>query len=123
MSEYGIGMGDSILETIRKMIGGEENGDAFDLDLIVHINTVLEVLRQLGVGPEEGFFISGPSETWADFLGSDYDKFRACITYMVLRVRLLFDPPNSSYAIESFKKIQDELEWRLTVDVDERKNV
>lgn len=112
---------DSILMTVRKLVGGEENGTAFDTDLLVHINAVLEIIRQLGVGPEEGFIVTGESETWSDFLGDEIDKFRACVSYMILRVRLMFDPPSNSFSIESFKEIQKELEWRLTVDVDERK--
>lgn len=119
MSTNTFNVEDSILLSVRKLIGGEENSDAFDTDLIIHINSVLEILHQLGVGPEEGYMITGPTETWEDFLGDNKSKFRSCLSYMYVRVKLLFDPPSSSFTIDSFTNIQKELEWRLTVDVDE----
>lgn len=107
----------SILETVRKLIGGEQNGEAFDTDLIVHINTVFGYLNQLGVGPEEPFFITDGSTTWREFI--DGYRFYACLTYMALRVRLLFDTPSSSFVTDAIKEEIRECEWRLTVMHDE----
>lgn len=115
MSEVTIN--DSILETVRKLIGGEANGSAFDQDLIIHINSVFEILYQLGVGTDTPFYITDETSKWSDFI--DGDRFRSCISYMVLRVRLLFDTPSSSFVTSAIKDEMRELEWRLTVQHDE----
>lgn len=105
-------MKQSILTTIKKMLGIEEDYAAFDLDIIVHINTVFMTLNQLGVGPEEGFSISGNNETWLSFT-ENIKLFNGVKTYIYLKVKLVFDPPTSSFVLESMKKEIAELEWRL----------
>ena len=104
---------DSILKTVRKLIGGEENGEEFDLDLVIGINTFLQTLHQLGVGPtDKPFSISGDSETWADFFKDD-DVFEMAKQYIVLRTRLVFDPPTNSFMQNALKEEVREMEWRL----------
>lgn len=115
MSEVTIN--DSILETVRKLIGGEENGEAFDQDLIIHINSVFEILYQLGVGTDTPFYITDETSKWSDFI--DGARFRSCVSYVVLRVKILFDTPNSSFVTSAIKDEMRELEWRLTVQHDE----
>lgn len=111
---------DSILLSIKKMLGLNEDYDVFDPELIIHINTVFGTLHQLGVGPEEQFRISGDNETWLDF-DTDGEQIDEVKTYIYLRVRLLFDPPSSSFVLSSFQEQLKELEWRLNVKVDEIK--
>lgn len=106
---------ESILTSIKKLLGPEEEVTNFDTDLIIHINSVLMILTQLGVGPSGGFSISGSSETWSDFLGEDLSKLESVKSYIYLKVRLLFDPPTSSAVIESYKSLISEFEWRLNV--------
>lgn len=107
---------DSILTSIKKMLGPSAEDTHFDPDITMHINTVLMDLGQLGVGPEEGFAISGASETWNDFIPeADLIKLEGVKSYVYLRVRLLFDPPINSAVIESINKQIDKLEWRLNV--------
>lgn len=101
----------SILETIAKLITGEEHGDYFNPDLIVAINTALAALTQLGVGASEGFSISGKDETWGDFLGTD-KRLSMVITYVNLKVKMIFDPPTSSAVLEATKELIQEMEWR-----------
>lgn len=108
-------MNESILETVAKAIGIAENYDYFNSELIMHINTVLMGLRQLGIGPSEGFYISDNTATWNDFLGED-KNFEAVKTYMCLRVRMLFDPPTSSALMDSMKNQIAEWEWRLNFE-------
>lgn len=108
---------ESILLTIRKMLG--YHYDHFDTDLIVHINTYLGVLCQLGVGPSTSFTINDEKATWADFLQNEND-LDGVKTYLYYRVKLAFDPPANSSVQESMKKMADELEWRLNVTVDPR---
>ena len=108
---------DSILTSIKKLLGIEEEYTQFDSDIIMHINTVFLNLTQLGVGPAEGFLIEDDSATWGDFIG-DSNQLQAVKTYVYLKVKLLFDPPLSSSVTESINRIISELEWRLNVAVD-----
>lgn len=112
---------DSILNTIKKTLSIEEECTDFDQDLILHINSVFSVLTQLGVGPEDGFFIEDETETWDDFM-DDMKKIQMVKTYIGLKVRLLFDPPTTSFAIESIKNAATEYEWRLNVECDKENN-
>lgn len=108
---------ESILTSIKKLLGIEEEYTQFDNDIIMHINTVFLNLTQLGVGPIEGFLIEDDTATWYDFIG-DSNQLQAVKSYMYLKVKLLFDPPLSSSVIESMNRMIAELEWRLNVAVD-----
>lgn len=107
-------MDESILNSTKKNLGVDASYTAFDLDIITHINSVFSTLAQLGVGPAEGFMIEDDSAVWGDFLGSDRN-LNSVKTYMYLRVRLLFDPPTTSYHIQAIQEQVRELEWRLNV--------
>lgn len=108
---------ESILTSIKKLLGIEEEYTQFDADIIMHINTVFLNLTQLGVGPSEGFLIEDDTAIWEDFIG-DSSQLQAVKTYVYLKVKLLFDPPLSSSVIESMNRMIAELEWRLNVAVD-----
>lgn len=108
---------DSILKTIAKLIGGEEDGDHFNTDLIVAINTALAILTQLGVGPEEGFSIENKSAKWSDFLGDD-KRLNTVVSYICLKVQLLFDPPQSGVVRELKESLIQEMEWRSFIAAD-----
>ena len=108
---------ESILISIKKLLGIEEEYTQFDNDIIMHINSVFLNLTQLGVGPAEGFLIEDDTATWEDFIG-DSNQLQAVKSYMYLKVKLLFDPPLSSSVIESMNRMIAELEWRLNVAVD-----
>lgn len=104
---------DSILLTVKKGIGIDPSYEAFDPDIIMHINSVLFILTQEGIGPKEGFNITGQNETWEDFLGESNTKLSAVQSYVTLKTRLLFDPPQSGTLNEQITKLISELEWRL----------
>lgn len=106
----------SILNSIKKMLGGPFLGDEFDTDLIININSVFLILNQLGVGPELPFFITGAGESWSDFLGDD--NIEMVKSYIFMKVKLIFDPPQSSSAQKSYEELIKEFEWRLNVQVD-----
>jgi hypothetical protein len=108
---------ESILTSIKKLLGITEDYDHFDQDIIMHINTVFMVLTQLGVGPENGFHIEDDTTTWADFL-EDPTRLQMVKTYMGLKVRLLFDPPSSSTHMNAITQAIAEFEWRLNIAVD-----
>lgn len=110
---------DSILTSVKKLLGIQEKYTNFDADIIMHINTVFAALNQLGVGPELGFMIESNTETWDKYI-TNYN-INMVKSYMYLRVRLLFDPPTSSVLMESMNRSIAELEWRLNVEVDHPK--
>lgn len=110
-------MSDSILVSIKKLLGITEEYDYFDADIIMHINMAFMVLYQLGVGPKTPFTIEDASATWSDFMGDSTD-LAGVKTYVLLKVKLVFDPPQSSAAMEAIKQNIAELEWRLNVTAD-----
>lgn len=115
-------MNDSILQSIKEMlIGSSEYIDSdteFDAQLILYINTALSILNQIGIGDSSGFTVTGEDETWTEFLGnmSDIEMVKS---YVGIHVRLSWDPPSSSYVLNSLKDQLKELEWRLMVARDQ----
>lgn len=102
----------SILTSTKKTLGIAEEYTAFDEDIIMHINTVFTTLNQLGIGPAEGYAISDKTPVWANFLGTDL-RLNNVKSYMYMRVRLMFDPPSTSYLIASMERQVEQLEWRI----------
>lgn len=111
-------MEESILISIKKLLGISEEYTQFDDDIIMHINTVFLNLNQLGVGPKTGFFIKDDAAEWDEFIGDNNAQLQAVKSYMYLKVKLLFDPPLSSSVIESMNRMIAELEFRLNVAAD-----
>lgn len=108
---------ESILTSIKKLLGITEDYTHFDEDLIMHINSVFMILNQLGVGPKEGFIIEDDSTTWDEYI-SDPMKLQAVKSYIHLKVRLIFDPPASTAIMECYKQMIDELQFRLNIEVE-----
>lgn len=109
-------MNDSILLTIKKLLGLDANYTPFDTDVLVNINAVLGILNQLGVGNSTR--ITDETTTWNDFLGDHTVNLDEVITYVFLRVQMIFDPPTSNLVGEAKKEMINELGWRLNVKVD-----
>lgn len=112
------GITDSILTSVKKMLGIAEEYEHFDADLLMHINSVFSILHQLGVGPADGFMIEDKSSIWSDFI-SDESKYMLAKSYMFLKVKLLFDPPLSSAVLECYKTQISEYEWRLNITAED----
>lgn len=112
-------MEDSILKTLRGLLVGNIEDTSFDMDLIFAINAALSNLTQIGVGPKEGFRITGEDETWEDFL-ADEILLEQVKEYVQLRTRLIFDPPSSSAVMEAYAKEIAEREWRINITVDDQ---
>ena len=106
---------DSILTSIKKLLGIEESYTHFDSDITMHINSVFMILNQLGVGPPEGFVITGSNEQWSDFIPNDSIKLELVKSYTYLKVALIFDTNRSPAAMESMNRMVNEFEWRLNV--------
>lgn len=104
---------ESILTSIKKLLGIQEEYTNFDNDIIMHINSTFSTLTQLGVGPSNGFIIKDKSSTWDEFIS---DNRLECVkSYVYLKVRLLFDPPSTSAVMDSINRQITEYEWRLNV--------
>ncbi len=108
---------DSILTSIKKLLGITEDYEHFDGELIVHINSVFAILNQLGVGPESGFTITDKSSVWLDFWGDD-KTLEFVKSFVFLKVRLLLDTPQSSSTNEAINRQASEFEWRIRVAAD-----
>lgn len=110
---------ESILDSIKKMLGAPEEYNAFDEQIKIHINSVFSILDQLGVGNGK-FVITGSDETWDDFILADDDlSIEEVKSYVYLKVKMIFDPPTSGTVAEAFKNQISEFEWRLNVESDD----
>ena len=108
---------DNILQTIKKMLGIQNEYDVFDQDILVHINTAFSVLNQLNIGPEDGLYVDADT-TWDMYI--DETNLTMIKTYVYLKVKLIFDPPSSSVIVDSINRTLSELEFRLYVEGDSR---
>lgn len=108
---------DSILTSVKKLLGITEEYTQFDSDIIIHINSVFAILHQLGVGPKKPFSITDKKSTWSDFI-QDEDSIESVKTYVVMKVKLYFDPPQTGPATDALNNLVSELEWRLNVAAD-----
>lgn len=109
-------MPNSILDNIKKLLGLDPSYTAFDLDIIIHINTVFSILNGLGIGPDSGFSIGDNTVTWDAYGAISGDRnMNLAKTYMYLRVKMMFDPPTTSFVIDAMKQQIQELEWRISV--------
>jgi len=107
----------SILTSTKKLLGIDEDYEHFDIDLIILINSAFFTLNQLGLGPKEGFVIESKEDEWSSFL-KDRKDLEAIKSYIYLKTRLTFDPPQMGYLVDAIKKQIEEIEWRLNVQVE-----
>lgn len=105
-------MEDSILITIKKMLGLAADYTAFDTDVIVFINSAMMVLQQYRVGPKEGFTVTNETQTWSEFIPEGI-HLESVKNYIYLSVKMVFDPPSNSFVMDAMKRQKEELEWRL----------
>lgn len=107
----------SILNDIKSMLGPTYDDESFDTDIIIYINSTFTILRQLGVGPKDGYRIKDKNNIWSEFV-KDTEGLDAVKTYIYLKVKLVFDPPLNASLVEAFNTQVKELEWRLNVSVE-----
>lgn len=110
-------MDENILDSIKILLGIQPDDFNFDAEILMHINSVFMILHQLGVGPTTAFRITSNSEDWSDFLTTSVD-LEAVKSYIFLKVRLLFDPPQNSFLVGAIEKQISEFEWRLQVQAE-----
>lgn len=105
----------SILITIKKLLGIADEDTSFDMDITIHINSALLTLNDLGVGTEQPFVVESKDQTWAQFIQGSVSEYESVKSYIYLKVKLIFDPPGTSFAIDAMQKLVDEYAWRLNV--------
>lgn len=110
-------MNESILESIKKLLGIDTEYTVFDQDILIHINSVFMILRQLGVGPDEGYKITSKNNVWSEFTNDDL-IFESVKSYIYLKVRMMFDPPQNSSLMQAMQQQISEFEWRLNVSAE-----
>lgn len=106
---------DSILNSVKKILGIDPSYTAFDPEIVIMINSVFATLSELGIGPASGYEIEDENSIWIEFLDNKV-RLNAVKTYIYLRVRIMFDPPTSSFALEALKEQVREHEWRLSIN-------
>ena len=104
----------SILTSIKKLLGITKEYEDFDEEIIIHINSAFSVLTQLGIGPNDGFAITDSTAEWSAFLSNGH-RLEFVKNYVYLKVKLGFDPPTNSAAIDAINRQISELEWRIIV--------
>lgn len=110
-------MENSILNSIKLMLGVEPSYTQFDEAIIMQINSAFSFLTELAAGPKEGFQITGSAEQWSDYI-ADMKQFNDVKTYIFCKVKLAWDPPSSSAIIENYRQLASECEFRITVLAD-----
>ena len=113
-------MDGSILNTVKRHLNIDPSYNVFDETVLMHINTALATLTQLGVGPAEGFAVEDATATWSDFLGDDL-VLRSASSYVSLCCRMAFDPPSTGFHVTAMKEQIAQLEWRLNVQIEGKK--
>lgn len=112
---------DSILNSVKKLLGIEPDYVDFDLEILIHINAAILTLSQLGVGSYPPYQVTSNLDTYVDYLGEDSPEIPLVRTYLFYKTKLGFDPPQGSIVAESIKEMIEEIEWRLNVQVDSKK--
>lgn len=108
---------DSILETMLTVAGDSPSMPAYKTDIMMFVNGLFGRLKNLGIGPEEGFYITGDEETWDDFM--DEGSERAAVqSYMTFKIKLMFDPPQNSAVLQSYERLAAEFEWNAQMDAE-----
>ena len=113
-------MDESILTSIKKMLGIVQEYTEFDSVVIIHINSVLSILNQLGVGPSEGLIIKDDKTTWSSLINDD-NTLESVKSYVYVKTKILFDPPNSSIVMDAMNRTINELECRINIAVETKK--
>lgn len=108
---------ESILASIKKMLGLDDNYTPFDADVLIHINSAFMTLCQMGIGPKEGFTVTDNSQTWGDFLTNNV-MLGGVKTWVYLQVKMLFDPPSNSFVMDAYKTQAEQILWRLNVQAE-----
>ena len=109
---------ESILDTIKQLLGIPTDDDSFDTDVKVNINTAIFNLSQIGVGPANGYIVTSNTQMWNDYIGASLINLEGVKNYIYLKTKLVFDPPTNSTTIQAINDNLKELEWRMQLAVE-----
>ena len=109
---------ESILDTIKKMLGIDAEDTSFDVDIITLINPIIYALAQMGIGPSTGFIVIDKNNTWTEYIGNIQFNLEGVKTYIYLKTKLIFDPPTNTTTIDAMNRNIQELEWRMMLEVE-----
>ena len=119
-THYSAEVNESILRSIKKLLGVDPTMDMFDLDICMNINSALANLNQIGLGPHEGFYVNGPEEKWSEFLDvNDMHVLQNAKQYVYIWVKRVFDPPGATNHLTALDNTIKELEWRISTGREE----
>lgn len=104
---------DSILNSIKKLCGISEEDDSFDVDIIIHINSALMILNEIGIGPDGGYYIESADETWDQYVPDNRFISKAIQSFVYIKVKLVFDPPASPTVVDALTSSADEYASRI----------
>ena len=105
-------MSDSVLSSTKQMLGISPEDTSFDVNVIMSINTTLTILMDLGLTEVEDQIVTSNKMTWDELLGGRTD-IEYVKTYIYQKVKMIFDPPTSTAAIDAMQRSISELEWRI----------
>ena len=109
---------ESILDTIKQLLGIPVEDESFDMDIKTHINTSTMILSQIGIGPKNGFIVTNKDQLWTDYIDSSTINLEGVKQYIYLKTKIIFDPPTNSTTIDAINKSLSELEWRMQLAVE-----
>ena len=109
---------ESILDTIKQLLGIPIEDESFDIDIKTHINTSTMILSQIGIGPKNGFTVTSKDQLWTDYIDSSTINLEGVKQYIYLKTKIIFDPPTNSTTIDAINKSLSELEWRMQLSVE-----
>ena len=109
---------ESILDTIKQLLGIPVDDDNFDTDVKININAAIFALSQIGVGPANGYIVTSNTQMWNDYIGASLINLEGVKNYIYLKTTLIFDPPTNSSTIDAINKSLSELEWRMQLAVE-----
>ena len=109
---------ESILDTIKQLLGIPTDDDSFDTDVKVNINAAIFTLSQIGIGPSNGYIVTSNTQMWNDYIGASLINLEGVKNYIYLKTKLVFDPPTNSTTIQAINDNLKELEWRMQLAVE-----
>lgn len=105
---------ESILNSIKQVLNINADDKTFDVDVIMHINAAFSTLSQLGVGPQDGLFVTSEAQTWSSFEVPE-NQLHMAKSYVFLKVKSLFDPPSTGFHTTAMDRQIEQFEWRLNM--------
>lgn len=102
----------SVLDSVKEALGIDEEYNVFDMDILAYINGTLMTAHQLGA--VDDVTVLDETTTFGNIINEN-TQLNALYVYLIMNVRLLFDPPQNSFLVNSLKDQIQEVQWRLCI--------